>query len=382
MSWTAKPGVPVSFDLASAFTSLVTGDTAWDWLLAWAPSFGLQDTYTADFCAAGPPVWEYSPLVWLPVAGRTPIQTALNIMARIQTARHLAEERVFGAYCEQSVPAGTYSIDLYQRACVDYPGNWNSGVRPIPAGSAHMRVSFDNAVAADPTHGWAVRIRYDPGADRTGEIDLVEGHVGGAGTLSYHPAPFTVTTGYTHYEIFVICEDGGSVCVDVKVEFDGGGSTNFPLPDVTQPANYVAPATRTYDTIAQLGAELDAQELKLDLITQLVTFLASQTPIAPAGPVDEPVPVEPDAPVDVTDAAGVIVTLASIPSWADENFGTPVQLHRIGRIDFGSADGWHTSVEITHTPMLVMPLPLGTTRMQVNTHPVVGATLQVLKKPK
>jgi hypothetical protein len=382
VAWQPKAGVPASFDLAQEFLALITGDADWGWLVAWIPSLGLQDTYTASFCAAGPPDYVFDPSIFAPVAGRTPVQTALNIAARIYAVSQLAQVRVFGAYCEQVTAVGDYSSDYAERGCAAWPGFWESGIMPIPTGATHMRVSYDDAVASDPAHGWAVRIRLYTSAGGAGSTDLVEGHTGGAGVTSYHPGIFTIGGGFTHYGLFMIPEDAGSVCVNALAEFDGGGVAPF-LPSVPpQPATYIAPAARVYDTIADLGAELDAQEFKLDLLTGIANFLAGQVQLPGLATDDPPVPVVPDTVVDITNAAGAIITLDSIPAEYDENFGTPPQLHHIGRIDIGTPDGWFQSIEIQHQVTVIAPLPPGATRLVVNANHPLASTIRLLQKPK
>ena len=198
-----------------------------------------------------------------------------------------------------------------------------------------------------------VSVIHPPVPWPSGAVIDVFGKWGGTGT--YHVRFYSPTTGVT--------TDHTPVAM--------------PEPDGAPPAL----TTRVYDTIADLGAELDRQEAKLDFLESGMRFLARGIAASPAA-AEDAVPVVADEEIDITNALGVIVTIAGVPASVSEDFGVPVHLHRAGRVTLGTEAGWLPSYELTHSPFVVMPLPVGVTRSQVTVRPPMTATLAIIPKAK
>jgi hypothetical protein len=133
--------------------------------------------------------------------------------------------------------------------------------------------------------------------------------------------------------------------------------------------------------IPDLGAELDNIELKLDWVTQTLMFIAGRTATPPIG-ADDPVAVDPDAPVEIGDSSGIIITVSGIPPGVGEDFGTPVRYHKLGRVTLGTPDGWLPSFDLEQNPLVITPIPAGVTRVQVAVRPPATATVILLRPPK
>ena len=65
---------------------------------------------------------------------------------------------------------------------------------------------------------------------------------------------------------------------------------------------------------------------------------------------------------------GLVLTLGSIPNYIPRDVGTPVEYHRIGRINLGNALGYKFHIPLTNTPQLIYPLEPEYTLLQVNQH--------------
>jgi hypothetical protein len=140
----------------------------------------------------------------------------------------------------------------------------------------------------------------------------------------------------------------------------------------------------TAASLAGVAAEIDRIEQKADFLISLVRTMLQLDPRLPAADVvDDPIDVvDADTPIDLVDAIGAIITLTGVPDEVDVGFGVPQQFAKLGRVNFGTATAWYPSIPVTHTPMVIQPLPPGTTRMTVTVAPPASATVTPLLRPK
>jgi hypothetical protein len=382
MTWTRKAAAPLSFNLGEAFAALVTGDSSWSWLTGWIPILGNPSVDTDQFCALGPPTTDDLAFTDFSNRNRTPLEAVLSKVLLAGKIRNWVYGRTFSAYCENVVSFGTFADYFSGYVCADHSGlgSWSSGVNPVPAGSTQYRVTF-TGVTSGIYHGWQQRIMFYTDAGGSGRVDYNDGHPPTDPSSGFTTGPVSVPASHGWFQVMLIAADSSSVCAGVQIEFNGGGTSTFVPDPPVQPTGVVPPTTKMYESIADLGAELDAQESKLDYLISLAQFQASNTAL-PAASADAPVDVVPDETIDLTDAVGFVVSLSGIPSGADEAFGLPVKYHRIGRITLGTADGWLPSIEISQNNQVVAPLPPGVTQCSVVVHPPTTATVIVLHPPK
>lgn len=378
MVWTPKATSPVTFNLGAAVAALITGDSTWAWLLDWIPLLSPVQVRTADLCAAGPRV--VAPFVAADFVSdphlafdRALSQLGPNI-GRIQDA---AFDRVFGAYCEQvtSPTGGLTCTSFAEVANYTVTGNreFFATFQPIPAGTTKIRC-HNIASNSNPTglrlvgyfNGSNVANPTDPNGGVNGFNNVPVGFTGDI------PIPGSINqlTAYADEHStwnFSWCHDSPTV--------ESHAPTAQP-----QPAGVVAPVTRVYADIPSLGAELDRQELKLDVILGAVRLLAQRGVVGPTT-ADDPVPVT-NAPVIAPGAIGYRIDIAGIPPGTGEMFGTPIKYHRIGRYTLGSANGFLPAVELEHATTLVASLPAGVDRIQVVVNAPETATVTALYPPK
>jgi hypothetical protein len=137
---------------------------------------------------------------------------------------------------------------------------------------------------------------------------------------------------------------------------------------------------RTYTSIADLGAELDAQEAKLDAIVDGLRYLSLNTAAPTASAGDETAVGAGDV-TPVGNAHGAIIRCASIPPAVSEDFETPPRFRNLGHYTQHTADGPLQADEISHNPQVVMFLPM-VTGVSVSPMPPATATLQLLYPTK
>jgi len=373
MTWTKKSAAPDYFNQSAAFLTLATGDSAFEWLIPWIPlALSYRIYKTSDFCALGPPPVA-APLTDVDFVGLIPSNpfTALLALAALRPRLEaIALERIFAGYCENIVTGGstvvTQLVDVFNTTGLLYFGC-------APAGSTSVTVTTVGLISG-PNFDYDFQAASD--CVGSGLVDaVVRGHntaPGTALTATWNPSwPgwvfVSINTGQAH------------VRLDWTVP-NAIGTFDFAPPAPTQPPSAIPPSTRSYATIADLGKELDAQESKLDLLVSAVSFLASTTALPPtiaAAPADATA-----APLHTPGAIGYRVDVSGVPPGADEHFGPITKFHRVGRVSIGSVNGWLSSIDLEHSPMLIAPLPQGVDTIQVTCYPPATATVTALYPPK
>lgn len=372
MAWTKKPAAPSSFNLQAAIAALITGDSVWAWLLDWLPLVPQVTVDTAALCAAGPRTvapFTAADFVSDPhlAFDRALSQLGPNI-DRIQSA---AYDRVFGAYCENIVPSGppsTVTIELDVPVGGAYPAGFQ------PGGATHVTIETVSLLS-----GTSFDYNFQANHTATPSGAFVDRVIRGINTTPGQILGADWTPSWEGFDFANLNTGGAHVRMVWTVPNPGGTFTHAPTPQA-QPAGVLAPITNVYGTVADLGAELDRQELKLDIILGMLNLLSQRGIVGPTS-ADPPVPVT-GAPVIAPGAIGYRIDVSGIPAGAGEMFGTPVKYHRIGRYTLGSANGFLPAIELEHAQTLVAALPPGVDRIQVVVNAPATATVTALYPPK
>lgn len=376
MPWVPKPGVPAEFDLSQAFYALVRGEPAWDWVSKWTPLVGLVRRDTASFCAAGPP-----PDVAIPDLPK--LGGPWNIVADALTATaiggkisQLMGQRVFYAYCTSTDP-GTGSATWYEvcRAAVaggsphtvllDCPAPDSNGsnyrLHQVYTAGNGTWIHVDINLAGARVEDWG-------SGPVEGPMDYVRGMAGPFDQVSWYiddRAGNSTVSGYIAVERYGV-PPAGDVAPPPPPPPPPGGN-----PDLGPPP----------ETLPDIGAELQRQEVKLDAALSLLRHLASRNlpvdtdPVTPAPKPGDPPAGGPAAQVETSDALGVVVDVDVIPPEAGMDFVTPPRYRRMGILLMQTADGWLPPVDITVSPMVVRPIPPGVTLARAETWP--GGSVRV-----
>ena len=371
MTWTKKSSAPTYFSLADAFLALITGDATWGWLVDWLTLVPNSGQNTADFCAEGPVFTE--PLVvtdFIPTANpldpRNAIKTAA-LAARIAAA---ARDRVFAAYCENPYAAGYQAPVCVAITAVGRGGSaFDSGLT-IPAGASHVRITVTPQPIASASSDATIGVWFHNGSG----LDL-EGSFGAPGGTA---VPFTGAVISRDGQHVYLYPYGGTADWSATICFEwdvpAGAVPHTPVAQ-PQPTGVSSPLRTVDPSLGGIAAELERVEFKLDTVWPLLQAVAAAT-IDLAGGLDTSVSLPAGTEFAVGDLRGLVVTVTGIPTEADIGFGVPQRLARLGYLNIGSADAWYPSVHLTHTPMLVRPLPPGATRVTVSQLPP-GATATV-----
>jgi hypothetical protein len=365
--WTPKGGAPATFNLNDAFAALITGDVNWGWLLSWVPLINPVQFDTAQFCARGPMTvpplgvadFHLDPFEQGLASGTALLQNAARLQA-------VAMDRVFGAYCEQVT---TVSNPCTVVASAPDPPNPGWRFVHTPDGTQYVKMTF----------GGGGHVQWWFYAH--GNSDYTNYEVGNQGNIANIPGGQTVsrTDGPNHQWMAFTFDLGPQPTL---VEVCGAAATVVPhVPTAqAQPAGVIAPLPGVYADISSLGKELDRLELKAETILAMLSVLVDRNA---AGPVTSDPPADAAAgPLVAPGAIGYAITVAGIPVGSTEMFGTPVKYARIGRYSLGSANGWLPAVEVSHSPMLVAPLPPGVDRIQVTLNAPETGTVKALYPPK
>jgi hypothetical protein len=376
--WQPKLSAPLSFDLRDAFAALITGDATWGWLANYLPMLDENHFDTTSFCSAGPSGADALDVSDFNTGSRSPIGTWIQNIGLVLKLRSVAYDRIFSAYCENVVVGSGETCDLiasgsYTGGAINNTGFF--GQTAFPAGTTRFRISNVHTGSGQISLQF---FAYNSGGD-LGQYDFVKARVND-GVDGYFDKQFPTST-------IIGCnldtnDIGGHASADVYACYPAATTTTDFTPAVqAEPDNVIPPSTKTYTSYQDLGDELDALEFKAAIIQQHLEYLTQFA--APALNIaDDPVAVDPDAPVSLVGAIGFLVTVSGIPSGSDELFGIPPKYHRLGRVTIGTDLGWFPSIDLTHSPLLIAPLPPGAHVCQVSVYPPATATVTVLRPPK
>jgi hypothetical protein len=371
MAWQPKATAPDYFSLADAFLALITGDPDWGWLVDWLTLMPNQGMETAAFCAEGPVFT--APLVvtdfipsFNPLDPRRGVQTAA-LLARIGAA---ARDRVFAAYCE--IPSGTtsgwteiaritFTVPATPTLAVD--GSWND------SGGTHCRWHWHVTTPGTSYASWQSKLA---GVNKYTK--------GGFPLSDYGPWPhdenITLSGGpFDSIALQIVGGSGASGYLAVERLDAPFGATPHTPQEQLQPDGVSSPLRTVDPSLEGIALELEKLEWKVDTLWPIVQAVAGAT-LDLGGPLDDAVELVPDTPLAITDAVGVVITASGIPEELDVGFGVPQEVARLGRINFGTATAWFPMIPLTHVPMIIRPLPPGTTRITVGGVPP-GITMTI-----
>lgn len=374
MVWQKKAAAPDFARFLDRVKADVTG-TPEAWTL---PFLDQLSDYVVDvnaFCAAGPE--ECDSLDALDFLGFLPrpswLGAGLTVLSLQDKLACFGRNRLFGAWCENVVPAGQYGNETCYR--VDKAPAQNDVTRVTvdkPAGATHLKTrcsSTDGVSGSRVFYCQVIWLGLTSGDPHP--MDYI-GPQNPNAVYTLTIPPGTTAVQFNNYDWVM----GGTVCT----QWDGGGTAPYVPPTVVQPPTAIGPEPKVYVDIPDLGRELDSIEQKLHSLVYGVTQLqVSDFPV-----VHEPV----SAPVDATntevpleeDVIGVLITTSNVGPFADERFGLPVALHRLGRVVIGTVNGWGRPIDITVSPMLIWDLPPKPTRIVAYAAPPATVTVQPLRR--
>jgi hypothetical protein len=349
VAWIPKAGAPSSFSLSQAFAALISGDLTWSWLASFVPLIPPTQYDTEFFCSAGPapaPQLTQADFVNALAGGPQNVPPAVAQYLGAKLAE-IAYDRMFQAYCVNDTGGWGAPICNTVSDPSFNTGNPEHVDVPLPEGTTQVRVTWTNVLGSgyvwtqDATHtlNWS-GINHDT-----------------------DPGPAVQTFAPTGGSAFVHVASAGTHAT-ICLEFLAPAGSGYTATDQPRPDGITLPATNVYDTIGDLGAELDRQELKLDYLLAILSSHVNETPV-PVGEPLEDVPVEDDQVLDVAHAAGAVFVLTQMPPSADVVFSTPPVIHRLGRIFWGTPTGWHEPQDFVTTPLVILPKPQGSTRLKV-----------------
>lgn len=368
MVWTPQVGAPATFSLKQAMAAMVAGTEA-DWLTAWM--FWIPDTWfdTTAFCLAGPPppsvAIDLVDLLGAATARKSPVAWALVAASVMPKLQAIADERVFAAYCQSGTAAAWCT--LLDRTWTSQPGGWADypsddtgprGSKLLPAGATQIRMS-----GSDLGGG--------------GLSDLIFRNVSGTitGSYTFHIALGQETFAIPATSTEVVAELHGSYTTPhIVLEYDCS------VPVTTTPTSQPEPANappaylgNTYTTIADLGAELDRHEYKLDIALDALRWLSSYQAL-PTGLVGDVVDVVPGVTIPTMGANACRVTVAGVPAATSEDFTTPVRFRNLGHMTRWTVDGPLGPLPLEHNPEIFL---LDPRVISVSVNPMEPATSTV-----
>jgi hypothetical protein len=373
--WTPKPSAPVAFNGVDALLSIIHGDPVWGWLEGWVHLYPSSYINTTDFCLAGP--WNVGTLNLGDLLNAAQPNTNDYVEGVARTEIKIIgalHDRLFSAMCEQASVGGICEfIDIHTtHLLVPYTGDFSViGTIAVRPGVSYIRIVADtatNAVALKVEPGISPAETLSPG----GAYDHSYGP--GAGNTSGLPALASI-------ELLGAPFAAADLWIDLTVhQFADCEATPFDPAPQPQPDGYTPRVIPPTDTVADVGPLLANIEFKLEYVLNMVQGLSLATTPLPGGTTDV-ADLTPDVDVPVGDAVGAIFTASEIPASVSLDFGSPQNVIRLCHINFGNATGWYPSIWMTHTPFIVRPLPVGTTKL-TTTAVIPGATIsyQLIKR--
>lgn len=378
MPWQPKTGSPATFRLRDEFLTLITGDASWSWLVDWLPTLPGDPVDTAAFCAAGPhPAPDLSPILGASPPDRNPFSVLAKTATLGVAVGMAANDRVFQALCENAdvLVAGWATPTLMPFNSV--PGGAQLPRLAVPAGATQLRWAMHD-YTGDLTTGGPIQGYLMDAATGGSVVTGLQSCPVGPGTLA-DSWTYACTAGqYVQVNAY-----GPAATGTMSVEFNVIGAPTDYTPTPQPPITGMPALPTTGADLASIAHELDLQEAKLDFLTSLLQMVLRIDPGFPDAGADAPTDVVADVPSDIGTAVGFIFTVSGVPSGLDVGFGTPQQVDRLGRVTFGTATAWYPSIPLTHSPMVLRPLPPGTTRYSVSDlPPMVTCTVAAIQPAK
>jgi predicted transcriptional regulator len=397
--WEAKGTAPAFVNLWEQAEALLTG-TPEEWMVPLLPDLPPVVMDVDEFCRAGPEDCGAFDLgdALSAAQARTRLGALSLLLSVGPKLGCYARQRLFGVYCwnRSETPAATRTDTPNQQTLyllhTDLPETqWlNQGSQPwhgdIPVTRADWYWIRYQKLSGGLNEG---RVRlYDQFGNRTSWLfqawntnelswwyrGTQAAGVPGAATIA-DCVSWEVSSGpdnclYT-MEIRAYSETNPGVQVTTEP---------YVPPPAPQPPAPITPVQRTYETISDLGARLDAMNQGIQWTRQMVIeqTLRDSMPLEASGPAFA---VDNDTEYGLTtDDAGLLVTLNSPPQWSSELFGSPAQLARVGRVTLGMGEGWYEPIPITVSPLVVTPIPNGATRFHVYVIGPLSATVTRLRR--
>jgi hypothetical protein len=374
-SYGPKSGAPPTFNTLDAFVALVTGDANWSWLIDWLPLVSSVNFETGAFCSIGPPAAVDIDWSDWSTGDRNPFAAAANKIILAAKLERVIYGRIWSAYCGEQDDLGAWSGDVCERL----------GIAEVPSGPpATWRV-------VTPPNATLVRHKCTESdglhGSRTLYAQVVMEWADGTETVQGTYINPTVPTNYqesTAVNLRAIrfdnydWERSGTICVGFNV----GGTVDVPPTVPTRPPDGVEPPGGTAPTtIAELGECCVRMGVQLDTIESLVRYL-SLVVAAPGAVVGAPVDASRGEIIDLSGAAGVIVTVSAVRAGADVDFGDPYRLERVGYVTLDTPNGSMAPQELTVNPYVIAPLPPLVRGIRVTVWPPATATVARVDPPK
>lgn len=374
MVWIRKADAPTSFSLAQAFAADITGDLTWSWLAQFIPLIPPAQYDTDAFCSAGP--YPASPLTaadFLSALGSNPyggIFVGGSIVG--QNVSAAAMNRMFGAYCINRT-GGDPDEPTTCNVVGTFAKNDADGIVdqfPVPDGT--FRVGVRNL---GPSVGRIDIYGYNSAHGYTGQLAALGEDVAAPWSA------FQYVDWSDAIAFMTINGHGGAQSIEICIWPTVNTPTDTPFTPTAQPQpdGVLLPTPGDYPDIAALGRELDAIELKLEYVMSVLSSVADQTPV-PVGAAGPPEDIVDDAPIDITGAAGMVVTITTLPPSADEEFGSPPIFHRLGNVIFAGPDGFGPVIPVQTTPLVILPMPPTRTTASLRMKPGTVGHIRLIPK--
>jgi hypothetical protein len=382
MPYQKKASAPAIITFSEAIAAGILGTDA-AWLAPWLPFMPPQNVDVDALCANGPmtdvPTLSAGDFVMTP-PGRNPLAWIALANGLNQLSGKLADvltDRMFGAYCETVPTSAPGWSEIWS---TNWSGTTPSGanVFSTPFGNGTYRLHWYRTLGDNQTYFAA-----DTWPPTGGALFVRVG--GPVGTGGLHDEIWDSWTGNLNSLHWAGGQgaSGGAAYGRIAIEQYVPTGTSYPYAPVpqSQPSGVHAPPAGTYGTIADLGAELDKLEFKLDMLSGTSHYIANALPAGPGTP-DAPQSIaRTDKPATGT-AIGVVITVASVPAAVSIISENPTFYRDLGHATLWTADGPLPPIAMNYNPMVIMFGSVGVTNITVSVMAPATATYALLQPPK
>lgn len=352
MTWVPKAGTPEIIRPAELMATLITGDPGWGWLVNWLPYLPQEQMTAVEFCALGPtvdvPQLQQSDFAQVMSPWQANLAEVLAYRA-FQLSR-VVSDYVFGQICEQEVAGGSHCTVFEADLLMPTAAQAWAPPRLATSGSTSLRITC-LVLSTNGIHDFHVHWFTAAGAYLT---------------ETFAPAPLLTAVNQVQVHArpalgaqFQVVSNGAGT--RVRLEFCGIPGTiqeHTPLAQ-PEPDGILPPATRTYDDLVDVGAELDRLEYKLDQL--LALGLANVRTIVAASSAADSAPLE--APANAGAAPiplgtkGIMIVVTGVPSWRSVRTDDPNQYPSLGWLTLQTEWGNYMPRELVHVNTIIAPLP-------------------------